>query len=250
MKFPDDRVFVDTQRKILDHWLGPLKVLEPLLKLDAADFVSLQALIEAAQNPDGGDPTDPLELPIDASPDFAADYAVIWRTALAAGRRTPLSGLRSKLIAPSAPMSSNSSVSILIPAIYPHARLHIRGMSFSTTAQARVGLSEDGGTTLLPAAYELFNTASVAAAATGNTTPNITPTGGSGAAAIFTVTLDILDILGNNDKFAILHATLDSSGSAYTGSYLFTSTNPLNYVQVTVTAGTFDAGTVDLWGIP
>ena len=252
-KLPNDRTFVDPQRKILDHWHGVFRGLEQLLKLSPADFVTLQSLIAAAQDAEGsedGETDDIFALPIDNEPLASEDWFITYKNSDNAGRRVPMSLFpRSELISSTA-MSGSSSINVTLPDAHPHAKIYIYGMSFSTTAQARIALSEDSGSTFLNAAYELFNSVSVAAADTANASPNITPTGGSGASAVFSVLIDIFDILGTNNKFVTIFATLDSSGSSYTGSYVFTSTQALNVAQLTITAGTFDAGTIEVWGMP
>jgi hypothetical protein len=253
MKWPNDRKFVDKDGKILDHWRGPMGILEPLLGLSQEQYTALLAAIEAFRN--ATEEEDPLSLSaqigaleVDSEPDFSADYAVGYDGSVAT--RIPLSLIgRSSLIS-STPLSGNASVNIEVPATFNHARLFIKGMSFSTTANGQFSLSEDAGTTPLAAAYELFNAVSIFAATTAATTPNFTPSGGSGAAAVFSVLLDILNIAGSDNKFVSLNAVLDSSGSAYTGSYIFASTAPVNAIQVITSAGTFDAGTADLWGVP
>lgn len=252
--FPADRTLVDTQRKIIDPWLGPLKRLEPLLKLEPADITTLLALIEAAQNASEEDPFSLsaaiAALAVDSAPDFSADYAVGYDTSGSAGKRYPLSIIGRSALLESIPLSSNSSVGLALPTTYPHSRIALHSFSFSTTAEARWSLSEDSGATFLDAAFEIFNSASIHAATTADTTPNLTPSGGSGATAVFSAIIDIHDVLGSNNKIARMSSVLDSSGSAYEGIYVFTSVAPVNYAQVITSTGTFDAGTLELWGMP
>jgi hypothetical protein len=245
--WPTDRKFVDKDGKIVDPWMGPLQQLKPLLKLTPADFVTLQTLIRAAQETEeeGVDVFDAL--PVNLSPDPASDFIIGYD---GDAYKTPFSLVGRSALISSTGLSGNASVDVQIPSTYQHVKLFISGMSFSTTAEGQFSLSEDGGSTFLAAAFELFKDTSVHAATTGTTTPNLTASGGSGAAAVFSMVLDILNVGGSANKFVTIHATLDSSGTSYTGSYVFTSTNAVTMVRLIATAGTFDAGTVELWGMP
>lgn len=251
-RWPSSRLFVDKSGSILDPWNGPLQQLEPLLALSVQDFATLQALIRAAQETaadvESGGTGDPLELAINNEPLLSEDYFIGWKTSEQAGRRFPMSLFGSSLI--STTSLSGAGVGITIPSTFKHARLVIFGMSFSTTAQATFSLSEDGGSTFLNAAYEVFNHASLVAATTGASAPALTPSGGSGATAVFSAQIDIHNVVGSSNKMAVMDLVLDSSGSACTGSYIFTSTGAVNYVQFAATAGTFDAGSIELWGMP
>jgi hypothetical protein len=254
MRYPNDRRFVDAQGKIMDHWLGPLKLLEPLL--DARIVKALQTLANASQEADEDDPFSLNAalgaLPIDNEPLFTEDWAVTFKNADSRGRRVPLSffgGIQEEPIQSTA-LSGNASVSISLPDTYAHLRLLIRGASFSTSATGTFSLSEDGGANFLSCSYSLMSGAGdVVAPTTAQASPNFTPSGQS-AATVLSARIDIHNVSDSGSKIVVVDGIQETTGFSYTGTCIFTSVAPIDLAQLASTAGTFDAGTVELWGIP
>jgi hypothetical protein len=160
MKWPADRTLTDTQRKILDSWLGGLKILEPFLAYSAADFVTLQALIRAAQE---ATPEDPFSLSaaigaltVDDEPDLDADYAVTYIGSTA--YRTLLSAIsRGKTLISSTNLAGLSGVTMAVPLGFTDVEVRFDNIDPSAGTNPRIKFSEDGGANYLTQEYQIFS---------------------------------------------------------------------------------------------
>lgn len=244
--WPSDRTFVDVNRKIVDAWNGPLQQLKPLLALTTEDFATLQDLIRAAQETeDGGSP---LDLPIDTAPLFSADYVVGYDKSETEGRLYPLALFSRAPVFISSATLNGSEVNIAVPAGFTNVQVRIAGLSVSTNASATIAFSEDGGTTLLTQVVHQFNHSDSHAGST------------AGAATLSIITLanaDTMDCrLTIYDYSSSLSKYIEESGlvptgtNGWFGTRLVSSTRALNLIQLASSAGTFDAGTIELWGLP
>lgn len=251
MKWPTNRTITDKDGKITDPWMGPLKILEPLLNLTPAQFVVLQAIIRAAQEADETD-QDTLStliaaLAVDAVPDFNADFLTSYDTSAQLAKRIPI-GLvgRSSLIT-TMQLSGSAEVNVSVPAGYTDLRVVLKGVSGSGTSSFRIHLSEDNGATFLIADLHLFNQSDTNAGTTADAEwvpiAIVAANSASGRITIF-------DYQGSGNKIVDLNGIEPASSTAWTGTMLFTSTAPINLLKASVTPGTFDAGSLELWGTP
>jgi hypothetical protein len=257
MRYPNDRRLVDAQGKIMDHWLGPLKLLEPLL--DARIVKALQTLANASQEADEDDPFSLNAalgaLPIDNEPLFTEDWAVTFKNADSRGRRVPLSLFEpvSKELVSTTALSGNSSVDIAIPEGYTDIALIAKGVSPSGAAHLQVGFSEDGGATLLSGSAYVFNNGGVNSGVVSAALAVLYPTTDISANAnnTFYSHIYVYDYAGAADKFTHEHGIeYVQQHKAWRGTRAITSTAPVNLTRYATATGTFDAGTVELWGIP
>lgn len=240
MTWPASRRLTDKNGDILDPWMRQLDKLKPLLDLSVQDFATLKELVRAAQRAEV-EGTSIFDVAVLENPDFAADYALIWDKSIGDGRKTPLSRFRSSLISRTE-LSSYASVGIFIPNTYQHVRFAIIGLSPSTSSSVDYALSEDGGGNFLTGSYLLGGSTNT------DTSPLII-TSASSASATHNLLIEVHNAVGSTDKIASM-ISVDNSGNPNFANYIFTSTNPVNFAQFAVSSGTFDAGTIELWGIP
>lgn len=245
-RLPNDRGFVDPARRIVDSWHGVFKGLEQLLQLTPDDFATLQTLIRASQDSEaeGGDSTNIFELAINSEPLFDEDYLIGWKSNEADARRFPMSlfepgGLT--LISTTDP-NGLSSVDITVPSGYTDVKLIIKGVSTSSGGMT-VQWSEDGGSTFVTQTFRIWNDANsqngsnwydVESVATGNSRYGVQT---------------LHDYAGLGNKVVDEHATTSAS-QGWVGCRFLTSTAAINAIRYSTSAGTFDAGTIELWGLP
>lgn len=255
MRWPADRKFTDKDGKILDHWRGPMGVLEPFLALTPQEQAGLLAMVRAFLNPD--DETDPgtainLALPIDDEPLAAEDWLIEYKNSANAGRRVLISTLLAMVSAPSTlisttPLSGLGSVDIPVPSGFRDIEVRISNFSMSTTATPLLSFSEDSGATLLSQLFQIF-TNGFAQAGT-STTPTFTVTTGLASNIVVSGASTVRDYGSAEAKLANDFGLYSTTGIAWTGSrYMSASVAPINLVQFSTSAGTFDAGKIDLIG--
>lgn len=254
--WPANRTFVDEQRKIVDPWFGPLKRLEPLLRLEPADITVLLALIEAANNSTEEDPFSLnaalAALSVDAEPLLTEDYFITFKNSDSRGRRvllsTLLSGFGSDTIS-TTPLSGSASVNIEVPEGYRDVEVRITDLSMSTTSTVRISYSEDSGSTYLSQLFQIF-TDGFSQAGTATTATFSVTTGHSASTIISGVSI-IRDYGSSLSKLTSDYGLYATTGVAWVGSrYMGASTAPINLVTLESSAGTFDAGQVELIGLP
>lgn len=255
MRWPSDRKFTDAQGKILDHWRGPMGVLEPLLALTPAQFSALQQLIaayiEAQEDNEAPDPGTAinLALPITDEPLFSEDYALIYKTSDAAGRRTALSRFaRPPVLISTTAASGAADVDISVPTTYTDMRLVYRDLSATSAGHFLIGFSEDGGATLLTQAQGLF-TNGASQTGTGSSGMGLTVTAPAAAAFISGI-ISVPGYSGIGNKISSEDGINSVSTLGWKGVRLITSTTAINFVRISCAAGTIDSGTIELWGIP
>lgn len=254
--WPADRLFVDKDRKIVDPWLGPLKRLQPLLSLEPSDITALLALIQAAANASADDPFSLnaalAALSVDAEPLESEDFFITFKNADSKGRRvllsTLLSGLGSTSIS-TTQLSGSSTVDIVVPSGYRDVEVRVTAMSMSTTANPQISYSEDGGSTFLSQLYQIFTQSFDQSGTTTN--PTFTVSTGLSASIVISGVSTIRDYGSSLPKLAVDAGMLSTSGSAWVGSrYMGASTAPINLVRFVASSGTFDAGQIELIGLP
>jgi hypothetical protein len=244
--WPTDRKFVDKDGKIVDPWMGPLQQLKPLLKLTPADFVTLQAIILAAQDAEEGESA--FALPIDTAPIFSTDYAVGFDTSEGAGRRYPLTLFKgAPVLISTTNLSGNADVSIAVPGGFKDLLILGKGVSGSASSSHRARLSEDGGTTFLTANFHTFNASNTNAGASND--PDWAGVTLVAANTMYS-RMTVFDYGSGESKYVEDTGIDITTPVAWMGVRLFTSTAPINLVKLAVSTGTFDAGTVELWGMP
>lgn len=253
--FPADRTLVDDQKKIVDPWLGPLKRLAPLLTLTNEDFTALKALIAASRTTDDtGEIADPFELEIDEDPVFSEDYVIGWRTALTAARRFPLTLFATPTLINTTSLAGASSADITLPAGYRDIRLRLKGASSTSGSPVlQIAFSEDGGSTFVNQAWWL--TRNGADTANTNSTPGQMNVAAVSNTLAYFGRIDLWDYTSSTNKYVEEHGFACLVASTYDlaiGSRLISSTAPITTVRFSVSAGggNFDAGSVELWGIP
>lgn len=256
MNFPTDRKFVDADGKIRDPWLGPLNRLAPLLDLTNADFTVLKQLIAAASDQSdasGGGTINIFALPIDNSPLFTEDYLVGTKTSEnSAGRRYPLSlfTIPSVITRISTTTLSGSSVDISLPTGYTDVLFIVKGASPSGGATFQVRFSEDGGATFQTHAQKLTQDASNidnSAVSTGQ----ISFGGTFGSSSSFWGQMRLYNYTSSITKGTSEHWMQNSSNEVGVGGrVLNNSVAAINLVRFALSANSFAAGTIELWGIP
>lgn len=254
--WPSDRTFVDANGKILDAWNGPLQQLKPLLALSTDDFTTLQALIAAAQETDEDDAvsgTDPFAVAIDEEPLFSEDYAIGWKTSELAARRFPLTKFQGVPTLISSTTAGGSSFDIAVPSGYTDILLVVAGLSASSNGLLSIGFSEDAGVTLLDQAVDIFRDGASQAGLVSANTAVWTVGSANASSAIYSRTR-LFGYTSNGVKMATENTFNFISGSSvagWTGGRLLTnSVGPINAIRFAAAAGSFDAGTVELWGLP
>lgn len=252
-RLPNDRGFVDQARKIVDSWHGVFKGLEQLLQITPEDFTTLQTLIRAAQDSEaeGDDTTNIFELPINTEPLPSEDYVVGWKSSDSDARRFPLSLFKPVFISTTTP--SGSSFDISIPSGYTDILLVAQGLSASSNGFISIGFSEDGGTTLLDQAVDIFRNGASQNGLVSATVGTWTVGAANASSAIYGRTLirnytSATVKLVQEDNFNFISG---SSVAGWAGGRLLTnSVGPIDTARFTAAAGTFDAGTIELWGMP
>lgn len=249
MKWPADRKFTDAQGKILDHWRGPMSVLEPLLDLTPTQFAALQQMIAAFQDQDDED-ADPgaainLALPIDEEPLPSEDWLISYKNAAQAGRRVAMSRFATPQFISSTSLSGSADVIISVPEGYTDFELRIKGLSTSNSTIPTLQYSEDGGGTFVNQPGAVMTRTSITSNAT--SLPGMLPANIAAADIMYAVET-VRDYASLTTKLAILEGSY-SSEFIYRGVNI-QSTQRINAAQLAVPVGTFDGGTVDLIGIP
>lgn len=255
MKWPADRKFTDAQGKILDHWRGPMGVLEPLLALTPSQFVALKEMLAAFLEQD--DDADPgtsinLALPIDTEPLPDEDWLIEYKNSANAGRRVLISTLlalvpASSTLISTTPLSGLGSVDIPVPGGFRDIEVRVTNLSMSTTATPLISYSEDGGATFLSQLFQIF-TNGFAQSGT-STTPTFSVTTGLTAATVISGVSKIRDYQSTDSKLACDFGLYSTTGVAWTGSrYMAASVAPINLINFSSSAGTFDLGTIELIG--
>lgn len=256
MTWPNDRQFVDKDGKILNHWMGQLQKLSPLLELNPQQFTALLSMIGAFLNPDSE--ADPgaainLALPIDNEPLAAEDWLIEFKNSAQAGRRVPISSILALIPSTSRTLISTtsltgSSVDIPIPSGYRDIELRIVRMGFTGNCTPRVGFSENGGATLVDQAIRIFHDSASYFANTTGTTADLTTTSATSAHFLWG-RMFLLDYTSPAWKSA--EETTNLSGLVCTGGRLLTSSSaPINLVRYGTSANAFNTGYVEVWGIP
>jgi hypothetical protein len=249
-RFPADRVFVDTQRKIVDPWLGPLKRLEPLLPLlTPANLATLRALITAAQD-DDGETGNIFDLPV-GTPDLEADYFLGWDQSESQAKKFSIADFAGasspELI--SSTLLSGSVTSVEVPLGFSSILILVTGASGSVATSIFLSASEDGGATNLSTTYHV-TTAAAAAGSGSATSVQAFVTTSLSAAHIGNAYFEIAGYSSNGNKVVRMGGVNLSAFDGAVGWGLFTSTAPINHLIIEPSAGTWDAGTVELWGLP
>lgn len=248
MKWPADRKFTDAQGKILDHWRGPMGVLEPLLALTPAQFVALQQMIAAFLEPDeGADPGAAIDLalPIDEEPLFSEDWLISYKNSAQAGRRVPMANFATRSLISETALSGVSDITISVPPGYTDIEMRVKGLSTSSNTIPALQYSEDGGGTFLNQPGAVMTRTSIANSTLSQT--GMVPANLTAADSVWAV-----EIVRNYTSPLTKLANLEGS---YGGEFMYRgvniqSTAAINATRFSVPAGTFDAGTVELWGIP
>ena len=242
-RLPNDRVFVDLQRKILDHWHGVFKGLEQLLQITPEDFATLQAMIRAAQETEEeGETTNIFELPINTEPLPSEDYFIGWKTSDRDARRFPILSLLSATTLISTTTMSGASVDITIPEGYTDVKLIVKGVS-TNSGGMKVQWSEDGASSFVTQTFRVWNAANVQTSSDWYDAESVAT--GNGRYGVQT----LHDYAGLENKLVDEH-DVNSDSAGWVGCRFLTSTAAINTVRYSTSAGSFDAGTVELWGIP
>lgn len=255
MKWPRDRKFVDKDGKILDHWRGPLGALEPLLAMSIQDFVALKEMIKAAKEAeeDGGEGAAiNLALPIDEEPLPSEDWFITYKNSAKAGRRAPMSAFSNRPALISTTAISGAIADVAIPSGYTDILVITKGMSASANGFISIGFSEDGGTTLVNQAIDIHRNGASQAGLITAATATWTVSAASASSTIYG-RMTIYDYRSAALKFIEeigFNFIPGSSVTGWNGGRLLTnSAAPINMIRFEA-AGTFDAGTIELWGIP
>lgn len=246
--WPSDRKFVDRDGKIVDPWMGPLQQLKPLLRLTPADFVTLQALILAAQNATEDDPFSLsaaiAALSVDGDPDLAADYVVSYDGT--AAHRVLMSALSSgKELISTTSLSGTTGAILTVPTGYTDIELVALDVSTTATENIILKFSEDGGSTFLTHVYNLFNST---VDQIGTTTDGEWCISNLSASSIASGSARLLNYESGTTKITTEHGIVHS-GSAWAGTRVITSTAAINAISFG-TGSAMDGGTLELWGMP
>lgn len=249
MKWPSDRKFTDRDGKILDHWRGPMSVLEPLLNLTPAQFAALQQIIAAflEQDDEEADPGTAinLALPIDGEPLPSEDWLISYKNAAQAGRRVAMSRFAAPQVISSTSLSGSADVIISVPSGYTDFELRVKGLSTSANTIPTLQYSEDGGGTFVNQPGAVMTRTSITSNVT--TLPGMLPANMAAADIMYAVE-KVRDYASLTTKLAILEGSY-SSEFIYRGVNI-QSTQRINAAQFSVPTGTFDGGNVDLICIP
>lgn len=251
MGWPNDRRFVDGQGRILDSWMSPLNRLKRLTEITDKDITALIALARAAggSGEDGSGDAFSLALPIDNSPLVDEDWFIGYKNSENAGRRYPMSLFQAAqpTLLSSVSLSGNSSQDFSLSGSYNNARFLIKGQSTAADAFLRMKLSADGGSSFISCAYHVFDDAGDAAGPTNNA--NALISGSMAAASTFHHIINLYDILSSSRKY-VTHNSIDSSGNSFVGTMASVVSGALNLIRFELSTSTWDAGTIDMWGIP
>lgn len=251
MTWPADRKAVDKDGKWLDPWLGQLQKLKPLLAYTPAQFAALQQLIAAyieSQQDDGE--TDPgtainLALPIDNEPLFSEDWLISFKNNVQAGRRVPMARFATRSLISSTALAGVSDVTISLPSGFADIEMRIKALSTSSNTIPALEYSEDSGATFLNQPGAVMTRTTIANSTVSQA--GMLPANIAAANSAWAV-----ELVRDYSSFTTKLANLEGS---YSGEFIYRgvniqSTAPLNAARFSVPAGTFDAGSVDLWGIP
>lgn len=261
MTWPADRKAVDKDGKWLDPWLGQLQKLKPLLEYTPAQFAALQQLIAAyiESQQEGDEGTDPgaiidFALPIEADPLFSEDYLLGYSNNSKAGRRYNMTIYsRPPVLISTTAVAGAATADIAIPSGYTDLLVIAKGISVSSSGFISVGFSEDGGTTLLDQAIDIHRNGSSQAGLISAAVATWTVNTASATSTVYG-RLTIYDYRSAALKFIEEIGFNYISGSSvvgWTGGRLLTnSAAAINMMRFEAAAGTLDAGTVELWGIP
>lgn len=252
MTWPNDRKFTDANGQILNHCMGQLDKLKPLLDYSTLDFIDLKALIIASRQDEETDPGAVINLafPIDTEPLPSEDWLIEYKNSAQAGRRVLISTLLA-LAQPQTLISttsfSGSETNVTIPSGYRDVLLRVNGMGFSGNNTPTIGFSEDGGTTLIAHTARIYNdSASYSASPAG--AGNFSASSMTSSNLIWGQ-MTIFDYTNLASK-AVNEEAQVFNQFAWSGGRVLTSTQPINLVRYGTSAGTFASGTVELWGIP
>lgn len=246
--WPNDRKLVDKDGRILDQWLRPLDRLLPALQFEPADYTTLAQIIDAFESATEEDPFSLNAalgaLPVDEEPDFSAGYVIGYSGS--AGTRIPLSEFGSVLIS-STTLVGSSSVSVEVPTGFRDVEVRVTTLSMSTTATPLISFSEDGGSTFLSQLFQIF-TDGFSQTGT-STTPTFSVTTSLTAATVLSGACMIRDYQSLEAKITSDFGLYSTTGVAWAGSrYMGASVAPINLVNLSASAGTFDLGKVELIG--
>lgn len=252
-KLPADREFVDETRKIRDSWLEVLKTLERLLKVatpeNAATLLTIIQAAQDAEDSEDGDSTNIFELPINTEPLISEDYFIGWKSSDGDARRFLMSLFQPVLISTTS-LAATTSTNIDVPSGYKNLQIRLQGGDTSASTTVNIRFSEDGGSTFLTQAYNLFSDSFNNQSAS-TTDAQFSPY--AGTAIIIWGVMDVFDYTSSSSKFTREHyVTENFSGAteAAAGGRVITSTAEIDTININVASGTIDAGTVELWGIP
>lgn len=253
MGWPNDRRFVDGQGRILDSWMNPLNRLKRLTEITDDDITALINLARAVggSGDDGSGDAFSLALPIDNNPLPDEDWFVGYKNSENAGRRYPMSLFEAAqpTLLSSASLSGNSSQDFVLPSEYNNFRFLLKGVSTAADAALQMRFSSDGGANFITCGYHLFDDGGDIAGPSTGTTPDISGT--MTAASNYSHIIHIYDAQASARKLVPFHM-INSAGSSAAGTVVVAGASPLplNLVRFILSTSTFDAGTIDMWGIP
>ena len=253
MRWPADRRFVDKDGNILDAWMRKLDVLDPLLGFTSNDLAALKALARASSGSggDGSGSAFSLALPIDNNPLPDEDWFLGYKNSENAGRRYPMNLFRvaQPTLLSSISLSGNSTQDFVLPSTYNNLRFLLKGVSTAADAALRMRFSEDAGSTFATCGYHLFNNGGDIVSAAAGSTPNISGT--MTAASNYSFIIPVFDILTSARKLVPYHM-ISNAGSSAVGTIVVAGASPLpiNLIRFELSTSTWDAGTIDMWGIP
>lgn len=183
-------------------------------------------------------------LATEASPDFTADFAAIFDQSGNAAKKLPLSQFGKAATLISTTNLTGSSVTISIPTGYTDIVIRIRELSTSNAVQPSMIFSENGGTTDLTSPGSMYGAGSMAASAI-NVLTNASLNAADNVDGVFT----LWNYLSTGTKMVTGSLVRSNNGDGWIHQRRLTSTAAVNAVKFTVPAGSFDAGSIDLWGV-